>query len=182
VLDRARREPAAFVIGVDANAAAMAESSLRAARSTSRRGLPNALFVVASAESPPDEILRRANLVTISFPWGSLLRGTLGLDAAAAAGISAIVAPGGSVEALVSVMDRDVASLGTDPLGESDGGAIRSRWARHGLELVTFERSSAAAVAAAGSTWARRLGRGRSPGERSVWRLVLRRRRAAGDG
>jgi 16S rRNA (adenine(1408)-N(1))-methyltransferase len=181
VLGRARREPATFVIGVDATAAAMAESSLRAARSASRGGLPNALFVVASAESPPDEILGRANLVTMSFPWGSLLRGTLGLDARAAAGISAIVAPGGSVEALVSVMDRDAASLGTDPLDESDGAAIGSRSTPHGLDLVTFEPASPAAVAASGSTWGRRLRAGR-PRERSVWRLVLRKRGAHGEG
>lgn len=169
------------MIGVDANAAAMAESSLRAARSGSRGGLANALFVVASAESPPGGILRRADLVTISFPWGSLLRGTLGLDAAVAAGISAIVADGGTVEGLVSVMDRDVVALGTRPLMASDGAAISSRWADHGLELAAFEPASAEDVAASGSTWARRLRAGRSPSERSAWRLILRKCATRGD-
>ena len=47
VLAAARARPDTFVIGADANAASMAESSRRAAR---RLALPNALFAVAAAE------------------------------------------------------------------------------------------------------------------------------------
>jgi hypothetical protein len=50
VLAAARARPDTLVIGVDANAAAMAEASRRAAR---RGALPNALFAVAAAEHPP---------------------------------------------------------------------------------------------------------------------------------
>jgi 16S rRNA (adenine(1408)-N(1))-methyltransferase len=50
VLAAAAARPDALVIGVDASAAAMAESSRRAAR---RGALPNALFAVAAAEHPP---------------------------------------------------------------------------------------------------------------------------------
>ena len=82
---RARAEPAAFVIGIDANAAAMAEASRRAARPAARGGVSNALFVVAAAERPPMELLAIADELTINFPWGSLLRGALGIDDAAAA-------------------------------------------------------------------------------------------------
>jgi tRNA G46 methylase TrmB len=39
-----------LVIGLDANAAAMAEASRRAER---RHALPNALFLVGAAEHPP---------------------------------------------------------------------------------------------------------------------------------
>ena len=42
--------PETLTIGVDANAAGMAEVSRRAAR---RGALPNALFAVAAAEHPP---------------------------------------------------------------------------------------------------------------------------------
>lgn len=49
VLAAASARPDTLVI-VDANAAAMAESSRRAAR---RGALPNALFAVAAAEHPP---------------------------------------------------------------------------------------------------------------------------------
>jgi 16S rRNA (adenine(1408)-N(1))-methyltransferase len=50
VLAAARRDPGTLVVGLDANAAAMADASRRAAR---RAALPNALFAVAAAEHPP---------------------------------------------------------------------------------------------------------------------------------
>jgi 16S rRNA (adenine(1408)-N(1))-methyltransferase len=50
VLARASERPDTLVIGVDANAAVMAEASRRAAR---RSAFPNALFAVAAAEHPP---------------------------------------------------------------------------------------------------------------------------------
>jgi 16S rRNA (adenine(1408)-N(1))-methyltransferase len=50
VLAAAAAQPDTLVVGLDANAAAMAEASRKAAR---RSSLPNALFVVAAAEHPP---------------------------------------------------------------------------------------------------------------------------------
>ena len=64
----------------------MAKSSRRAARPVSHGGVPNALFVVAAAERPPTELLSIADELTINFPWGSLLRGALAFDDAAARG------------------------------------------------------------------------------------------------
>jgi hypothetical protein len=46
----AAERPDTLVIGLDANAAAMAKASRRVAR---RDALPNALFAVAAAEHPP---------------------------------------------------------------------------------------------------------------------------------
>src|SRR5258708_30993344 len=87
----------------------MVESSLRAARPERKGGLPNAVFVVAAAERPPEELRAIAAETTILFPWGSLLRGALALDDAcdAAAGVAAFVAPGGLVRLLVSIDPRD---------------------------------------------------------------------------
>jgi hypothetical protein len=50
VLKTAAKRPDTLVVGLDANAGAMAEASRRALR---RRALPNALFAVAAAEHPP---------------------------------------------------------------------------------------------------------------------------------
>ena len=50
VLRAAAERPNTLVIGLDANTAAMAAASRRAAR---RNALPNALFAVAAAEHPP---------------------------------------------------------------------------------------------------------------------------------
>jgi 16S rRNA (adenine(1408)-N(1))-methyltransferase len=179
VLARARREPGTLVVGVDASAAAMAESSIRAARAIRRGGLPNALFVVAAAERPPQELCALAAEVTILFPWGSLLRGALALDDGleAAAGIAGLVAPSGVVRALVSIDPRDL--LAIPVITAADRAGLAARWACHGLTLTRFEPARIGEIDASGSSWARRLAAGR---ERRVWRLELRRIESRIDG
>src|SRR6478736_3912907 len=135
----------------------MAELSRRAARPIHKGGLPNLLFAVAAAEAPPDVLRGRADEVLVEFPWGSLLRGALALDDAAAAGIAALVAPGGLVRALVSITERDAATTDLRPLTAADAEAIARRWSDHGLTLTCFEPAGGQAIDATGSTWGRRL-------------------------
>jgi 16S rRNA (adenine(1408)-N(1))-methyltransferase len=170
VLAMARREPGALVIGIDASAAGLAESSLRAARAPRKGGLPNALFVVAAAERPPAELMGIAAEVTVLFPWGSLLRGALAMDDAcdAAAGIAALVAPGGVVRIVLSVDARD--HLALPGLDVATREPLAVRWARHGLPLTAFEPVGAAEVSGLGSSWARRIAAGR---DRAAWRIEL---------
>jgi 16S rRNA (adenine(1408)-N(1))-methyltransferase len=147
----------------------MAEASRRAARRLERGGLPNALFVVASAERVPAELRSMADELTIAFPWGSLLRGTLAADDAAAAGIASLLAPGGVATATFSIEERDGLDL---PRLDGDGAReeLRRRWSCHGLEVCDLRPATAEEVAATRSTWARRLAAGR---ERGAWRLEL---------
>jgi len=184
VLDAAARKPATLVLGLDANASAMAESSRRAAGADLKGGRPNARFVVAAAEQPPSVLAGAAGLVTVRFPWGSLLRGVLGLDAPVADGIASLVAHGGMVEVLLAPSARDgldrIDGLdawvgGSDELGRSVEGAF----APHGMRLVEARPATDAEIRASGSTWAKRLlgsaGRGRgdsSAGDRD--RTVVR--------
>jgi 16S rRNA (adenine(1408)-N(1))-methyltransferase len=148
----------------------LAESSRRAARSTRRGGLPNAAFIVAGAERPPSELVGIADELTITFPWGSLLAGALGLDPAAAAGIASLVAIGGRARILVSIVDKD--QLNMAPLGAHDAAALAERWACHGLRLDAFRPATEAEVDASGSSWARRLAAGR---RRPAWLIDLTR-------
>ncbi|MGZ9275564.1 MAG: class I SAM-dependent methyltransferase [Candidatus Limnocylindrales bacterium] len=173
VLRRAAAEPSALVIGIDAVASAMREASQRAAR----RGPANALFVAEGVERlPAGPLTSSADLVTVTLPWGSLLRGVLGRDQAALAGVASVVAPGGRVEVLASVVPSDGVD-GVDRLTASAAPAIRGAWAAVGLELTGMRPAAPHEVAAAGSTWARRLG------DRPVWRLEGRRSvRATQDG
>jgi 16S rRNA (adenine(1408)-N(1))-methyltransferase len=168
---RARVEPGAFVLGIDASAAAMAEVSRRAARPAERGGAPNALFVVAAAERPPIELLGIADELTINFPWGSLLRGALACDDAAARGIAALLKPRARLKVLVSVTARDALDL---PAMDEPGAAaeLAGRWADYRLRLDSLCPATEADVAATRSSWARRLAVGR---ERPAWRIVLRR-------
>jgi SAM-dependent methyltransferase len=175
VVARARREPATFVIGLDATASAMAEASRRAARTARRGGLDNVLFVVAGIEQPPGELAGQAHELTILFPWGSLLRGALALDDPAAAGIASLLRPGGRLVALLSIADRDGLDL---PDVDATVDAIAERWRRHGLVLERVVPATRDEVAVTGSSWARRLAGDR---ERPIRRLEFTRPEAAGD-
>jgi 16S rRNA (adenine(1408)-N(1))-methyltransferase len=149
VLRAAAERPDTLVIGVDANAAGMAEASRKAAR---RNQLPNALFVVAAAERPPPGLHRLVDTLTINFPWGSLLRGVLGYDHAVLAGLASLLAPDAHTTALVSVTSRD----GVRPIPDDIAGRYAGRYARHGLRLIA-QRPATPDEIAAGSSWAKRL-------------------------
>jgi 16S rRNA (adenine(1408)-N(1))-methyltransferase len=174
VLDRAVREPTTLVVGVDASAAAMATASRRAARN----GPHNALFLSDGAERLADSPLTgQADLVTVTFPWGSLLRGVVGLDAAALAGVAALPRPGGRLLVLASAVPSDGVA-GMHCLDESALPAISAAWRIAGLEVTSFRPATPEEVAGSGSTWARRLRTapaGRHVDARPVWRLEGRR-------
>jgi 16S rRNA (adenine(1408)-N(1))-methyltransferase len=168
VLATAAAEPHTLAIGIDASAASMIETSRRAARSPSKGGFENALFVVAAAEAIPSELTAIASCVTVRFPWGSLLAGCLGADDAVTAGIAGLVAAGGSLELLLAPADGDRlrAGLPTEPDGiiAAAARAFESR----GLRLVEAGLASAPAIERSGSTWARRLLSNPSSGRRVV--------------
>jgi 16S rRNA (adenine(1408)-N(1))-methyltransferase len=175
VLVRAAAEPASLVIGIDASAAAMADASRRA----DRRGPANALFLAVGVEAlGTTPLAGRADLVTVLFPWGSLLRGALGLDDRAVCGVASLLGTGGRLEVLASVVTSDGVA-GMDCLDMTEEPAILCAWSAAGLELVAMRLATAQDVAATDSTWARRLGaargnRGDGDG-RPVWRLEGRR-------
>jgi len=145
----------------------MAESSRRAAKPQVRGGLPNALFVVAAAERIPDELRGVADVLTIHFPWGSLLRGTLALDDAAARGIAALLNVNAKAIATFSIEQRD--GLDLPELDHDDAClALKRRWSKFGVEVCALRPAAAGDLHA--STWARRLAAGR---DRRAWRLEL---------
>lgn len=149
----------------------MSEASRRAARSAGRGGQPNALFVVAAAERLPRELLGVADELTIQFPWGSLLRGALAVDEAAANGIVSILRPGACATVTLSITPRDGLTLASlDEPGAA--GDLADRWACLGLEVASVAPATADELRATGSTWAKRLAAGR---QRPAWRFTLRR-------
>ena len=165
VLLRAAAEPTALVVGVDAAASLMADASRRA----DRRGPTNVLFLAAGAETlAASPLAGRADLVTVRFPWGSLLRGIVGLDDAALCGVASLLAAGGRLEVLASVVPSDGVT-GMPCLDAEAEPAIRPAWSAAGLRLTAMRLASAAEIEACGSTWARRLRAGRDT--RPVWRL-----------
>jgi 16S rRNA (adenine(1408)-N(1))-methyltransferase len=171
VLDAAAREPTTLVLGVDANAASMAKASRRAAGPARKGGRPNAGFVLAAAESPPPALFGAADLVTVRFPWGSLLRGVVGRDEAVACGVSGLVAAGGALELLLAPSARDgLEGISTEP--EALIEAAAAAFAPLGLRLSEGRAATDDEIAASGSTWAKRLLSSRN-GDRTVVRARL---------
>ena len=100
--------------------------------------------------------------MTIHFPWGSLLRGVLGHDEAALAGVAALLAPGATAHVLFSVTARDGV-----PQPRAQLGAV---YAAAGLQFAERRPATAGEIAASGSTWAKKL---RAGSARPVTRLTL---------
>ncbi len=165
VLRLAAADAGALVIGVDAAAAAMADASRRA----DRRGPANALFLAAGVEAlAASPLAGQADLVTVQFPWGSLLGGIVGLDDAALCGLASLLAARGRLEVLASIVPSDNIP-GMACLDDAVVPAVCRAWSAAGLRLTAARPATAAEVAASGSTWARRL---RAGGDaRPVWRL-----------
>lgn len=177
MLDAAAREPTTLVLGLDASAAAMVEASRRAAGPARKGGRPNARFVLAAAEKPPLALAGAADVVTVRFPWGSLLRGCVGLEPAVAAGVASLVAPGGTLELLLAPSARD--GLEGVPV-EVEGivAAATAAFEPLGFEAVVGRAAIAEEVAASGSSWAKRLAAGRNGDAGRVVTLVQFVRRA----
>ncbi|MGV9822552.1 class I SAM-dependent methyltransferase [Nocardia xishanensis] len=173
VLAAATAAPERLVIGVDANAAGMAEASRKAARGK----LANTLFVVAAAERLPRELDGVADLVTVYFPWGSLLRGIVTADPVIVAGLARVMKPGASLSILLSVTEHDRSS-GLPPIDERDLRGLAEPFATQGLTITGVTSATAADIVATGSSWGKRLGAG---AQRSAWRITGYRSAAPGD-
>ena len=171
MLARAAADPAALVLGLDARRDGLLEAAVRAARPGRRGGLANARFVVAAAEALPPELDGLVDELTVHFPWGSLLRGLVAPEGCVLAGLARLLRPGRRATALLSLTPRDHRP-DLPPLGGALAAWLAAPYAAHGLRLVDWRPASAAEIAAARSTWAKRLGAGHA---RPVWCLqVLR--------
>ncbi|MFL5681398.1 MAG: class I SAM-dependent methyltransferase [Chloroflexota bacterium] len=170
-------DPAAVVLAIDAAAGPMAEASRRAARHPRKGGVPNVVFLAAAAESLEPVLHGAADLVTVTLPWGSLLRGALGLDLAVARSVARLLAPNGRVVALVSVTPRDgIAEI--DCLDDAALAGVAARLRNAGLRVVVAAPATDDEVAAVRSTWLRRLASDRA---RPIWRVELTRDDNAAD-
>lgn len=151
VLDRARRDPGTFVIGIDA-----CRENLRR---TSHRAPDNALFSIANLLSPPSELAGVASHISINFPWGSLLSGLLHAHPQLLGGLAAMSGPGAIVECYLNAGALAEEGYGLAPGAEQ----VRRALDAAGFSISTPCLLDAAALRAVPSTWARRLAYGRDP-------------------
>ena len=128
------------------------------------------MFVVASAEAPPAELHAAADEVVIQFPWGSLLQAVLA-PADTLCQIAQLIAPGGRLTVSLSITPRDRVP-GLDNLdGESADQLATLIAAATGTINTGIAPLSWGDVRVSGSSWAKRLGVGRT---RSGYRLTFR--------
>lgn len=150
----------------------MADASRRAAPSGRHAGVPNAVFVVSGVDRLPSELSGLAARVSVRFPWGSLLRGALGLEPGMTAAIGRLVAPGGELAIMVSLLERDVVeSREAGPFGARDIARIEAAFRREGIRLEDVHEMTPPELAATPSSWARRL---RAGTDRPAWSVRLR--------
>jgi len=178
-LATAAARPDVLAIGVDADAGSMAEASGRAARATKRGALPRALFVVAAAEALPAELDGLADMLTVQFPWGSLLRGLLEADPSIVSGIARLLKPGAVATLLLSVTERDRAAIGRDSVDEGTFWALAPRYAMHDVLLCEVRPATAEEIVGSHSTWAKRLGAG---SRRPAWLVRFERAEVGKSG
>ena len=125
----------------------------------SRKALPNALFVIASAQELPSELVGLASHISINFPWGSLLESLLHHDACLIDGL-------GSVTRLRAMME---VRLNADALAAAgwglESGADRIEDVLNGSGWKVKSRTSldAGDLRCIPTTWAKRLAFGRDP-------------------
>src|SRR5688572_30458049 len=147
----AEQHPCSFFIGVDA-----CRENLRA---NSRRKLPNALFVIASAESLPIELNGLISHITINFPWGSLLESLLTCDTRLMNSLACI---SNSITA-VDVRLNGGALVEAGTALEAGADQIFNNMLRSGWKINAPMTMNANALRNFPSTWAKRLAFGRDP-------------------
>ncbi len=147
----AERNPRWFVIGVD--------SCRENLREHSRAKLPNALFVIASAQELPCEFNGLVSHITINFPWGSLLESLLTGDPKLIRGLQSISCDSASLDLRLNggslVEAGKTLEAGTDRIFYNLLGA--------GWQIGHPVTMDACALKQFPTTWAKRLAFGRDP-------------------
>lgn len=144
VLKQVNSQPDLFGIGLDACRENLCEAS--------RRETPRSLFLIANALELPSELAGTVSLLTINFPWGSLLDGLLVGEGEVMEGIACVEV---SLNAS-AVQKADI------PLAAA-GERVRQGLERAGFHIRTVERLEGERLKFLPTTWARKIAFGRAP-------------------
>ena len=143
--------PTHFVIGVDSCRENLHEHS--------RAKLPNLLYIIASAQSLPQELRGLVSHITINFPWGSLLESLLNGDDRLLRGLESVARS--SVALDVRLNGGALAEQGWSL--EDGAERIFENLTFAGSNLRKPEMLDSHVLRSFPSTWAKRLAFGRDP-------------------
>ena len=163
----ASERPDWLVLGLDALDEPLGETAYRAARKAARGGRPNLVLLRAAIEALPGELDRIADEVDVLLPWGALLEGIIRSRPEVVGGIAALARPGALVQVTLNGeiwVDSTPARYADLPVPTPDyvALAIEPEFRRNGIELGSARYLNAAEAKGLPTTWARRLGHGRS--------------------
>ncbi len=147
----AGKNPGWFIIGLDACRENLDEHS--------RTKLPNALFVIASAQDLPRELHGRVSHITINFPWGSLLESLLEGDTNLMHGLESISSANASLH--LHLNGGALAEIGAKL--ETGTEMIHHNLQSAGWLFDSPVQLGAPSLRGFPTTWARRLAHGRDP-------------------
>ena len=171
----ARHDSQTFFIGIDANRRPLEKVSHKIYRKPAKGGLPNLLFLQASADSLPDELTGKASEVHVNFPWGSLLRAVATGDESVLRNLRRICASDALLKVLIGLdPERDrseierlaLPALSTDYVN----GILVTKYRNAAFEIVETESLSSSSLWELHTSWARRL----QSSNRSFMRITAR--------
>jgi 16S rRNA (adenine(1408)-N(1))-methyltransferase len=118
----------------------------------------NAVYLIGDARALPGDLAGIAHLVTVTFPWGSLLRALLDQDGTLVAGLYETLRPGGRIEVALNAGALEEQGWS---LEEGSRGITRnlSPWLSE-PRVLSMESKGLARL---GTTWGKRLAAGRDP-------------------
>ena len=147
----AEKQKEIFFIGVDA-----CRENLHA---NSQIKLPNAMFVIASAQALPLELNGLASHITINFPWGSLLESLLNNDASLIDGLLSITRFCGELD--ISLNGEALKTVGW--ILETGADQIENNLNASGWKTESRSGMDTQVLRSIPTTWAKRLAFGRDP-------------------
>lgn len=160
----ARERPDQLVIGLDAAKDNMRKTAAKAAANPAKGGLPNLLYIWASAENLP-RVLRGVTDLHILMPWGSLLRGVLGSDLMMLRGLASICTANATFMITLNLhaWRPAVPEVGDHPEPTSTSAFTRvaPALAQAGWRLEQAKYLDAEEILALSTSWTRRLGSAR---------------------
>jgi len=186
VYELARAHPEWFCIGIDPARENLEQYSARIQRKPRRGGLPNVLYIIASAENLPSELRGLAGRVFINFPWGSLLQAVVLGDQRVLAHIASMSSPGGRLEMLVNtsifrdpipIRVQDLPELTLDYIDD----VLAPAYAEAGLTIEERKVLGEEEMKQVQTTWGKRLAYGKDPGTFYIKAAVGRREASVWD-
>tara|TARA_Y100000296_G_scaffold2588_1_gene3651 strand:+ start:1621 stop:2274 length:654 start_codon:yes stop_codon:yes gene_type:complete len=163
----AKEMPNTAVLGIDAARESLKEGSARAAKKPSRGGAPNAMFLCANVLEMDNLLDGKADVVSVNFPWGSLLQAVSIPFPGFVAKMAALLKEGGELHQHINMhvfKDEDQRkSLGLPVLDDAYmAQKIIPAYEAAGLKMLEYYFIPAGQKTEIASTWGGRLTRNSS--------------------